>query len=366
MKIIIDAHEDLACAMLSFDRDYLRSVKETRALEAASPRIAEATGQTLIGWPEYQEGNVAAVFGTLFATPRKWLQFDWINQTFSTPDEANALNHHQIAAYQRLNAEHSQAFRMVKTKKDFQAILESWLAGCTNYPQVTHPVGLIILMEGADGIRSEDDLEEFWQLGVRIIGPVWAGNRFCGGTREPGPLTDEGKKLLKAMARIGYALDISHMSHIPALEALDLYEGQVIASHANAQALLPGMPFQRHLTDEAIRQLVERDGVMGVVPFNPFLDWEWKSGDPCENVKLEHLLRHIDHICQIAGNARHVGIGSDFDGGFGWPDVPCEINSIADLQKLENLLFEKGYNDESVTSIMAGNWQRKLESILPE
>lgn len=366
MRIIIDAHEDLACAMLTFGRDYLRSVEETRALEAASPQIAEVTGQTLIGWPEYQKGNVAAVFGTLFATPKKWLLFDWINQTFSTPDEANALNHRQIAAYQRLSEEHPQAFRMIKTKNDLRATLSPWLAEPVDYPGVTHPVGVVILMEGADGIRSEADLEEFWQLGVRIIGPVWAGNRFCGGTREPGPLTDEGKNLLKTMARIGYALDISHMSFMPALQALDLYEGQVIASHANASALLPGMPFQRHLTDEAIHRLVERDGVIGVVPFNPFLDWEWKTGNPRENVRLEHVLRHIDHICQIAGDARHVGIGSDFDGGFGWPDVPYEIDTIADLQKLENPLFEKGYNDENVTSIMAGNWQRKLESILPE
>jgi membrane dipeptidase len=366
MKIIIDAHEDLACAMLGMGRNYLRSVAETRELENATPHFTMANGQTLIGWPEYQKGQVAVVFGTLFASPKKWQRHDWDTQTFSTPDEAHVLNIKQIEVYQRLNDEHPEAFHLVTDQGELKNILEPWISTLASYPDVTHPVGVVILMEGADGVRSEADLEEFWKLGVRIIGPVWAGNRFCGGTREPGPLTGEGKKLLKSMAKIGFTLDISHMSQVPVLEALDLYEGQVIASHANANALLKNMPFERHLTDEAIHRLVERDGVMGIIPFNAFLDWEWKSGNPRESVRLEQLIRHIDHICQIAGDARHVAIGSDFDGGFGWPDVPYEIDTIADLQKLENPLLEKGYNDENVTAILAGNWQRKLESILSE
>lgn len=366
MTVIIDAHEDLACAMLGLKRDYLRSAAETRRLEKNSPHIIEANGQTLLGWPEYQQGQVGVVFATLFATPQKWLKHDWDTQTFSTPEEAKKIYMLQVEAYHRLVDEHPDAFRLVRTRRDLAEVIASWQKAPAKYPEKTHPVGLVILMEGADSIQSQDDLEEFWQAGVRMIGPVWAGNRFCGGTREPGPLTMEGKKLLRQMAEIGFTLDISHMSQEPVLQSLGLYEGNVIASHANADALLKDIPFQRHLTDEAIRRLVERDGVMGVIPFNVFLDWEWKTGNPRESIKLDRLIQHIDHICQIAGNANHVGLGSDFDGGFGWPDVPYEIDTIADLQKLENQLLEKGYNGENAAAILSGNWQRKLEQILPE
>jgi membrane dipeptidase len=366
MKMIIDAHEDLACAMLGLGRDYMRSAAETRRLEEDKPHIIKANGQTLLGWPEYQQGQVALVFGTLFATPKKWQRFDWDSQTFSTPAEAHELNLKQMSAYRQLVDQHPDAFQLVSTKKKLNEILIPWQSKPASFPEITHPVGLVMLMEGADGIRTAEDLEMFWEMGLRIIGPVWAGNRFSGGTREPGPLTSEGKQLLQQMAAVGYTVDLSHMSNVSVLEALDLYEGEIIASHANSNALLKYMPFERHFEDAAIRKLVERDGVMGVIPFNVFLDWEWKSGNPRETVKLEHLVQHIDHICQIAGDARHVGIGSDFDGGFGFPDVPFEIETIADLQKLENLLLEKGYNDADTANILYGNWKRKLETILPD
>jgi membrane dipeptidase len=208
-------------------------------------------------------------------------------------------------------------------------------------------------------------LDEWWEAGLRMIGPAWAGTRFCGGTREPGPLTEAGRALLEGMAEIGYTLDLSHMDELSARQSLDLYEGPVIASHANAAVLLPGYDGNRLLPDEVIKGLIARDGIIGVVPFCAFLNSDWKRGAARTGITLETLAAHVDHICQIAGNARHVGLGSDFDGGFGLEAVPADIDTIADLQKLAPILEAKGYNDQEVAAILGENWLRHLRTYLP-
>ncbi len=363
MPFLIDAHEDIANNILGMKRDYLVSAEEGRRLEDNS-REVEAFGQRLLGWPDYQQGRVALVFGTLFATPKEWQEYDWDLQTFESADEAYGLAAAQLQVYHRLADEHPDKFQLVKTQKDLDRVIGDWSDASHRTPRNEHPVGIVPLMEGADGIRSSSDLEHFWQQGLRIIGPVWAGNRFCGGSREAGPLTDEGRKLLSQMAAMGYCLDVSHMSSQALLQALDQYTAQVIASHANCRALLTGTASERNLTDEAIRNLVERGAVIGVVPFNNFLDPNWVKHGPRKQVGLTKLIDHIDHICQLAGNSAHVGIGSDFDGGFGLEDVPWEIGSIADLQRLESMLSEKGYNDNDITAIFHGNWLNILNLVL--
>jgi membrane dipeptidase len=177
-------------------------------------------------------------------------------------------------------------------------------------------------------------------------------------------LDAEGIELLRVMSDLHLTLDVSHMTDQSIHASLDAYEGVVIASHANARALLKGMNSERHLTDNAIRKLVEREAVIGVVPFNRFLDANWVDGNPREQVKLEKLITQIDHICQIAGDCLHVGIGSDFDGGFGFPRIPLEMDTIADLQKLAPMLIERGYNEKDIELVFNGNWQRKLGEIL--
>jgi membrane dipeptidase len=220
-------------------------------------------------------------------------------------------------------------------------------------------------MEGAEGIREPAEVEQWYAWGVRLIGPAWAGNRYCGGTREPGPLTKAGFELLDVMSSFDLILDISHMDHQSARQALYAYPGQVIASHSNAEALIRGLPINRHLKDETIQQLIERDGVMGIVPLNGFLDWEWRDRGGKNAITLEQVVAQIDHVCQIAGNTRHVGIGTDFDGGFGVESVPADIDTIADLQKLAPHLLKKGYNDEDIERIFHGNWLRILRNNLP-
>jgi membrane dipeptidase len=222
-------------------------------------------------------------------------------------------------------------------------------------------------MEGADGIRSPGELSEWYDLGLRLIGLAWAGTRYSGGTDEPGPLTSEGRELLAAMADFNFSLDLSHMDEAAAFEALDRYQGPVMATHANCAALMRGADTNRHLPDRLIEGLIERDGVIGLIPLNSFLKAGWlrKSGSRREEVSLETLIAHIDHICQIAGDSLHAGIGSDFDGGFGLQSIPPEFDSIADLQIIATGLKARGYGETDVENILGDNWLRFLRRNLP-
>jgi membrane dipeptidase len=360
--LIVDAHEDLAYNMLAFGRDYTQPVAETRRLETDSGSEAPAhIGQTLIGWPEYQQGRVALVFSTLFAAPARRRAGDWDRQAYADFNQAHRVYRKQLDAYHELADRHPDQFRLVTRQADLEVVLSSW----ADTSLESHPVGLVALMEGAEGVRAPTELDEWWEAGLRMIGLAWAGTRFCGGTHDPGPLTDEGRNMLAAMADFGFTLDLSHMDEMSARQSLDLYEGPLIASHANAAALLPGYDGNRLLSDGVIRGLIDRNGIIGVVPFCAFLKNGWKKADSRQGITLETLAAHVDHICQMAGDARHVGLGSDFDGGFGLEAVPVDIDTIADLQKLAPILKAKGYNDQAVAAILGENWLRHLRTVLP-
>ena len=361
--LIVDGHQDLAWNMLTFGRDYSRSAAETRRLENGG--IApQANGDTLLGWPEYQQAQVGVVFATLFAAPERRRLGDWDTQCYADTSQAKEHYRAQLDRYYRLVDDHPDRFRLIFSEADLDRVLAHWDQE-QEHPD-GHPVGLVILMEGAEGIGDPGELEGWWEAGVRLVGPAWAGNRFCGGTREPGPLTAEGYELLEAMSGIGFVLDLSHMDEPAALQALEMYPGVVLASHSNALALLKGAELNRHLSDRVIHGIIERDGVIGIVPLNAFLLAGWRRGDPREPVSIERVVAQIDHICQLAGDAHHVGIGSDFDGGFGLQSVPHEIDTIVDLNKLVPLLQEKGYAESDVERIMGGNWLRVIRPVLSE
>jgi len=366
MHFIIDAHEDLAWNMLSFGRDYRRSALETRKLEEGTPTIA-ANGNCLIGWPEYQKGRVVAVFSTLYAAPKRSLLTagEKIYYPDHDYDAAHRLYWQQLELYHRLSDSQPDHIRLIASRSDLSGLLAHW----DSPSEQGHPVGLIPLMEGADGIRSPQELAQWWDFGLRHVGLAWAGTRYAGGTNEPGPLTEEGRALLRAMAEFPFTLDLSHMDEASSLEALDLYEGPVIATHSNCLALLEEDVHyhNRHLSDRVIQGLIERDGIVGVIPLNTFLKANWlrASGSRREEVSLSALADHIDHICQLAGDSRHVALGSDFDGGFGLQSVPPEIDTIADLHKLEEFLRPRGYSDSDLAALFGENWLRHLNAHLP-
>jgi membrane dipeptidase len=359
--LIVDAHEDLAWNMLAFDRDYTQSASTTRQREQGTETPA-LNGDTLLGYPNYQRGRVGVVFSTLFNIPRRHQAGAWDRLSYETAEQAHLLYRRQIDRYNQLADEHPEQFRLIQSQTDLQDTLSHW----DNPEKPAHPVGLVILMEGAEGVRQPEEVEDWWQWGVRIIGPAWSGTRFCGGSREPGPLTTEGYRLLEAMANVGFTLDITHMDAQAALQALDFYPAGVIASHSNAFARIKGAQGNRHLPDAVIRSLIERQGVIGIVPLNPFLSAGWQPADGRQAVTLGFVVDQIDYICQSAGSAAHVGLGTDFDGGFGVQVVPAEIDTIADLQKLVPLLLDKGYSQADVTAILGGNWLRHLKKVLPE
>lgn len=361
MPIIFDAHEDIAYNMLAFGRDYTQAVAQTRQKEAKTD-IPRQNGTCLLGLPEHRQGNVALAFATLFAVPIRHQIAAWDTYVYRDAEEAHRLYRDQLDLYRRLDEETPADFRLIRNASDLRLHLTNWQDAAETRPL---PLGLIPLMEGADAIRTPDELEEWWALGLRAIGLAWAGTRYSGGTGDPGPLTREGHALLESMSAFGFLLDLSHMDEAAALEALDCYEGRLFASHANAKALLPHSRSNRHLSNRVIRGIVERDGVIGIVPFNAFLVDDWQPSEGRARIGLSHIVAQIDHICQLVGDAAHVGIGSDFDGGFGVESVPSEIDSIADLRKLVPLLAERGYTADDINAIFGKNFIRLLEESLP-
>lgn len=374
--LLIDSHEDLAYSALSFGRDYRRSAHLTRRLEQDTT-VPLANGNTLLGWPDYQRAQAALVFGTLFLVPDDFVDGPYETQVYRNTAEARRLWQTQIDYYNRLADEAPEMFRRVNSRLDLASVLAPWdqspavwgdetAEEVDSDQRVTHPVGLVLLMEGLGGLREPAEMEDWWQAGVRIAGPVWAGSRFCGSNRTPGEFTREGYRLLEVMANCGFTLDVSHMSEKSCLQALDRYQGTVIATHANARAVLKSSQSERLLSDLQIRRLVERDGIIGVVPYGPFLRSGWSREDDPRLTTLDVLAAHIDHICQLAGDARHVGFGTDFDGGWGCQDAPMEIDTIADMQKLAPVLAERGYSSEDISAIFGITWRQFLERTLPE
>ena len=152
----------------------------------------------------------------MFAAPARKKEL-WDTIWYPDSDTAHRLYRDQILLYRKLADSNPDKFRLIASAKELDAVIEHWSKPLQN--DKYHPVGLIYLMEGADGIRSPHELAEWWEMGLRLIGLAWVGTRYCGGTGEPGPLTGEGRALLEMMAELGFILDLSHMDAPAALQA---------------------------------------------------------------------------------------------------------------------------------------------------
>jgi membrane dipeptidase len=359
--IIVDGHEDIAWNILTFGRDYSRSVAETRRLEAGSDTEVR-NGQTLLGWPEWVKGRVGIVFATLFAAPARRRVGSWETLCYEDTEGAHRLYRQQLEIYSQLFDQHPDKFQRVADRTELEAVLATWEKELPDHPLI----GLVLLMEGADGVRRPAELEEWYAQGVRIVGPAWTGTRYTGGTSEPGPLTPAGRELIEVMGGLGLILDLSHMAEEAVSQALDVFDGTLIASHTNCRALLDGSEKpDRHFADETIRAVAGRAGVIGIVPYNRFLLGTWRSGDGREGITLENVVSQIDHVCQLVGDANHVGLGSDFDGGFGLSRIPEGLDSVADLGLIGDRLLAWGYTASELEAIFGGNWIGVLRRALP-
>jgi membrane dipeptidase len=353
--LIIDGHLDHAWNALQWNRDLVLSVHTIRVHE--KHLAGEGRAQGTVALPEMRKGRIALCFATLLARSTGQAVPDL---DYPSPLQAHAIARGQLTYYRALErAGHVCVITRLDELERHVATWETWDAQREGDGPDAPPLGFVISMESADPILAPEQLSEWWDAGMRIIGPAHYGpGRYAGGTGTEIGLTDLGVALLDEMARLGMLLDLTHLSDQAFWQAMDRYNGSVLASHNNCRALVP---HQRQFSDEQLRAIVQRDGVIGAAFDAWMLQPGWIRGPNTNaDISLADVVDHIDHICQLAGNSRHAAIGSDLDGGFGREQSPHDLDTIADLQKLAGLLGERGYTHDDVSGILHGNWLRLL------
>ena len=243
--------------------------------------------------------------------------------------------------------------------QDLRQHLDNW----SNDSETT-PIGYILSLEGADSIIDLGYLERGYESGLRAIGPAHYGpGTYAYGTDSDGSLGKKGRELIRKIEELGLILDVTHLSDTCFWEALDSYSGPLWASHSNCRALVD---HNRQFSDEQVKEIINREGVIGVALDAWMMVPNWQRGVSTPEgmgVGLEQALDHIDHICQLAGNCKHVGVGTDLDGAFGKEQSPMDLDTIADLQKLPQLLKKRGYGDRDVAQILSENFLAFLERV---
>lgn len=330
--MLVDGHEDLALNALSWGRDYLTSARAIRAGERDCPG-----GLCMLGLEDWLAADVRLVFATIAVIPDGHT-FPG-EQGYATADEARAAAIAQLDVYRGWE-ESAAPVRIVRSSADLEG----------------DGVGLVLLMENADPVRDLDDLAFWRDAGVRIVGPAWHSNRFSGDTRQPGPLTPLGREVIAAFADAGIALDLTHMAEEACFETLELHRGAVCATHAHSRR---SSDLPRLLSDSLVHAIVERGGIVGVMPVNWALSHMWKRGDA--RLPLSAAVDAVVQLADVAGSTDHIGIGTDYDGGQGAETAPEGIETIADLPKLGDALRERGLD---AVAILGGNWLRWLRTWL--
>ena len=356
--LIVDGHLDLSWNALQWNRDLLASAYTIRAQESFTP--GKERGQGTVAFPEMRTGRIALSFATLLArsTGQPSPHLD-----YATSMQAHGVAKGQLAYYHAL--ERQGHARIIRDAEQLNRHIHEWATWDSHHRSDEqapgHPLGFVISMEGADPILGPEHLEEWWQGGLRLLGLTHYGpGRYAGGTGTEAGLTEMAAPLLEEMARLGIVLDLTHSSDQTFWESLKRFHGPVMASHNNCRALVP---HQRQFTDAQIRAIVERGGVIGVALDCWMIVPGWRHGDDNRHITLSNVVEHIDHIVQLAGNSRSVGIGTDLDGGFGREGSPHDLDTIADLQKIGDLLGQRGYSAADTAAIMHGNWLTFLRPV---
>lgn len=348
----IDAHLDLSMNALEWNRDLTLPVLEINAREKGLKDKPDR-GNAVVSLPALREGNIGLVVATQIA---RYVAPGNSLPGWHSPEQAWAQTQGQLAWYQAMVEKGEMA--QIRNITELDAHLALWENGEDNSSK---PIGFILSLEGADSIVTVDYLEKAYENGLRALGPAHYGpGRYAHGTDASAPLNSNGKELLRKMDELGIILDATHLCDLAFWEALDIYKGPVWASHNNCRALVN---HNRQFSDEMIKELIDRGAVIGSAMDAWMLSPSWERGksNPRErDVTLNTVLDHMDHICQIAGNANHIGIGSDLDGAFGTEQCPADITTIKDLDKLTDLLSIRGYSNQDIKKIMHGNWLNLL------
>jgi membrane dipeptidase len=349
--LIFDAHLDLAWNAVEWNRDLLLPVADIRRRECELGLTGKGRGEGTVSFPELRRGGVGLFIATLLARLVRDNMVPAFHR-YERMESAYAAAQGQMAYYRAL--ERQGVLRWIKDAPSLEKHVRAWEANPDK-----EPLGFILSMEGADPVLSPEQVEEWYQAGLRIIGPAHYGlSPYAHGTGTEGGLFPQGPALLRQMERVGMILDVTHLSDQCFDEALAIYGGPLLASHHNCRALVPD---QRQLTDAQIKRLIERGAVIGTALDAWMMVPGWVRGKtrPEEaGVELETMMNHLDRVCQLAGNARHAAIGTDLDGGFGREQSPYDVDTIADLRRLPDLLRRRGYDSEAVRGILHGNWVR--------
>lgn len=350
---IIDAHLDLAMNAMEWNRDLKLPVSQLREREKGLNDKPDR-GRNTVSLPALREGKIGLVVATQIA---RYVRKGSLLPGWHSPEQAWAQTQAQLAWYQAMVEEGEMV--PVTGRESLEAHIKIWEDD--SVPDNSKPVGYILSLEGADSFVHLSNLEKAYGYGLRALGPAHYGEgRYAGGTGTEEGLSSAGKNLLKEMDSLHMILDITHLTDLGFSQAMEIYKGPVWASHHNCRTLVKN---QRQLTDSQIRILIQRGAVIGGVMDAWMLVDGWIRGVSLTRAMgagLNRLIDHYDHICQIAGNANHIAIGSDLDGAFGTEQSPYDLDTIADLQKLSELLTRRGYTDADIRKVFHGNWLRFL------
>ncbi|MBI3882025.1 MAG: membrane dipeptidase [Verrucomicrobia bacterium] len=356
-SFILDAHLDLSMNALEWNRDLARPIEEIRAREKGQTDKKDR-GQNTVCFPEMRRGRIGICVATQIA---RYVKPSNHRSGWHSPAQAWAQTQGQLAWYRAME-ERGELVQITNTSA-LETMVQLW----TNRPPENAPIGYVLSLEGADSMVTLKHLERAHAYGLRALGPAHYGpGTYAPGTEADGPLSPQGRELVKEMDRLKLIMDCTHLADEAFWEATKIFQGPIWASHQNCRALVPD---QRQFSDEQLKLLISRGGVIGsaldawmMVP-----GWKKYTSRPEDvGVKLDHMVNHIDHVCQLAGNARHAGIGTDLDGGFGREQSPMDLNTIADLQKLPDLLAKRGYSTEDIQLVLHGNFLRFLRQHLPK
>ncbi|MEE2658954.1 MAG: membrane dipeptidase [Candidatus Latescibacterota bacterium] len=343
--LLVDAHLDLAMNALNWDRDLNLSVSEIRKREKEMTQ--KGRGCNTCSLPELRRAEVGLSVVTVISRTR---HTGSTSSGAATQEISCAHARGQLGYYQVLEEQGKVA--MIADVDTLDTHVQSWLTGEEN-----ERLGFILSMEGADPVVCPDQIHTWWADGLRVLSLSHYGlSAYAHGHDMEGGLRGEAKALLREMASAGMILDVTHLSDQSFWEALDNFPGELLASHSNCRALVND---PRQLSDAQLKALIERGAVVGTALDAWMLKPGWVRGvTQPEGLTLKGVTDQIDHVCQLAGNCLHAGIGSDLDGGYGTEQTPSDLDTIADLQRVAGLLRDRGYGEDNIATVMHGNWIR--------
>lgn len=350
--LIFDAHLDLSMNAMEWNRDLTWSVEDIRNSEKGMSDKPDR-GNNTVSFEAMRKGNIGLCMATQIA---RYVKKENSLPGWSSPEQAWAQTQGQLAWYKAM--EEIGELVQITNKQELDNHLALW-----NTAVEKKPIGYILSLEGADSIVTIDHLQRSYEQGLRAIGPAHYGpGTYAHGTDSVGGIGTKGKSLLKEIERLGLILDATHLCDQSFWETMDNYSGPVWASHNNCRALVN---HNRQFADRQIQELIQRNAIIGMALDAWMMVPNWvrgKSTPESMGVSLQQMIDNIDHICQLAGDALHVGIGTDLDGGFGKEQGPADLDTIADLQKIPQLLNTKGYTETDIANIMNGNFLRFLQN----